>query len=66
VVSRVKNAGVEDSMVKEMVERHAHVVTAFEARMPAIALDFRAGNAADGRPGRDSRRHSGNRRLKKL
>src|SRR5262245_21851444 len=33
VVSRVNERRVEDNVIKEMVERHAHVVTAFESRM---------------------------------
>ena len=33
VVSRVNERKVEDTVVKEMVERQAHVVTAFESRM---------------------------------
>lgn len=36
VVSRVNERRIEDNMVKEMVERHAHVVTAFEARMQQL------------------------------
>jgi hypothetical protein len=36
VVSRVNERRVEDNVVKEMVERHAHVVTAFEARMQQL------------------------------
>lgn len=36
VVSRVNERRVEDNVVKEMVERHAHVVTAFETRMQQL------------------------------
>lgn len=36
VVSRVNERRVEDQVVKEMVERHAHVVTAFETRMQQL------------------------------
>lgn len=36
VVSRVNERRVEDSVIKEMVERHAHVVTAFETRMSQL------------------------------
>lgn len=36
VVSRVNERRVEDNIVKEMVERHAHVVTTFETRMQQL------------------------------
>lgn len=36
VVSRVNERKVEDSAIKEMVERHAHVVQAFELRLQQL------------------------------
>lgn len=36
VVSRVNERKVEDGIVKEMIERHAHVVQSFEARMQQL------------------------------
>lgn len=36
IVSRVNERKVEDGVVKEMVERHAHVVQSFEVRMQQL------------------------------